>query len=80
MSRDQIMQTILSNIADNLDDVDAAEIDTSLSMADYGANSLDIIEIVSCTMRDLKIKIPRSELARIETIDGFADALERSAA
>lgn len=75
MSRDQIMQKILDNIADNLDDVNPAEIDTSLSMADYGANSLDVIEIVSCTMRDLRIKIPRAELSKIESIDGFAEAL-----
>lgn len=75
MNRDQIMQKILDNIADNLDDIDPTDIDTSLSMADYGANSLDVIEIVSCTMRDLRIKIPRAELSKIESIDGFAEAL-----
>ena len=80
MSREQIMQAILSNISDNLDDVDPTDIDTSLSMADYGANSLDVIEIVSCTMRDLRIKIPRAELSKIESIDGFASALLEHAA
>ncbi len=80
MSREDILQTILGNIADNLDDIDPADIDTSLSMADYGANSLDVIEIVSCTMRDLRIKIPRAELSKIESIDGFAEALLQHAA
>ena len=34
-------------------------------MLDLGANSLDIVEIVTNTMRELKIKIPRDELAKI---------------
>ena len=80
MSRDEVMETILRNISDNLDDVDPADIDPSRAMSDYGANSLDVIEIVSCTMRDLRIKIPRVELAKIETINGFADALLDNAA
>ena len=42
-------------------------------MKDYGANSLDIIEVVSCSMRELDIKIPRAELADISTIDQLAD-------
>jgi len=50
-----------------------ATIDTSKSMKDYGANSLDIIEVVSSSMRELAIKIPRSELADISTIDQLAD-------
>jgi acyl carrier protein/polyketide biosynthesis acyl carrier protein len=75
VNREQVVDAILRNIAENLDDLDPGEIDPSLSMEDYGANSLDVIEIVSCTMRELRIKVPRSELARIDTIDGFADAL-----
>ncbi len=80
MNRDDVMDVILRNISENLDDVDPSEIDPTRAMADYGANSLDVIEIVSCTMRDLKIKVPRVELANIETIDGFADALLENAA
>ena len=80
MSREDVMHVILRNISENLDDVDPSDIDPTRSMAEYGANSLDVIEIVSCTMRDLRIKIPRVELAKIETIDGFADALLQNAA
>ncbi len=41
-------------------------------MKDYGANSLDMIEVVSTSMRDLKIKVPRSELADINNIEQLA--------
>jgi len=44
-------------------------------MADLGANSLDIVEIVSNTMRDLKIKIPRDELAKINTMNGLVEKM-----
>ncbi len=40
---------------------------------DYGANSLDIVEIVSGSMRELKVKIPRTELSEIKNISGLVD-------
>ncbi len=73
MTKDDVVAVIVENILDNLDDVEEGEIDTSKSMKDYGANSLDIIEVVSTSMRELKIKIPRTELADIDTIDSLAD-------
>ena len=48
-------------------------IDASKSFVDYGANSLDIVEIVSGSMRELKIKIPRTELSDIKNIQGLID-------
>jgi acyl carrier protein len=49
------------------------DIDVSKSMKDYGANSLDIIEVVSCSMRELNLKIPRSELTDIKDINELAE-------
>jgi polyketide biosynthesis acyl carrier protein len=73
VTKTDVIQVIKSNIADNLDDIQEGSIDVSKSMKDYGANSLDIIEVVSSSMRELNIKIPRSELADITTIDQLAD-------
>jgi acyl carrier protein len=42
-------------------------------MRDLGVNSLDLIEVVQAVMRELDIKIPRSKLADIETINGLAE-------
>lgn len=52
-----------------------AVIDPSRPFTDYGANSLDIVEIVSGTMRELKVRIPRTELSDIKNIDGLIDRL-----
>ncbi|MCK5797921.1 MAG: acyl carrier protein, partial [Deltaproteobacteria bacterium] len=40
-----------------------------------GANSLDIVEVVSSSMRQLKVKVPRSELANLEDIGALVDLL-----
>lgn len=73
MTKDEIIDVIKKNIVDNLDDVELEEIDPQKTMKDYGANSLDIIEVVSCSMRELNIKIPRTELADIKNIDELAE-------
>ncbi|HJP29909.1 MAG TPA: phosphopantetheine-binding protein [Candidatus Latescibacteria bacterium] len=74
MTKEEILNVITGLMEDNLDDIDGA-IDASRSMVEYGANSLDIIEIVSCSMRELKIKVPRAELSDLENIDQLADKL-----
>ncbi len=73
MTKEDIIDVIKKNIVENLDDIENEEIDPQKSMKDYGANSLDMIEVVSCSMRELNIKIPRAELADIATIDQLAD-------
>ncbi len=72
MTKEQVIEVIKKNIASNIDDIDATSIDPQKSMKDYGANSLDMIEVVSTSMRDLKIKVPRSELADISNIEQLA--------
>ncbi|MBN1271377.1 MAG: acyl carrier protein [Candidatus Aminicenantes bacterium] len=73
MTREEVFSIIKKNILDNLEDIEEDEIDGGKSMKDYGADSLDIIEVVSCSMRELKIKIPRAELSDIKTIDELTD-------
>ena len=73
MTKEEIIEVIKRHIVDNIDDVKIEDIDVSKTMRDYGANSLDMIEVISSSMRELNIKIPRSELADINNIDALAD-------
>ena len=73
MTKEEVIEVIKRNIAENLDDIEEGDIDPQKSMKEYGANSLDMIEVVSCSMRELNIKIPRSELSDIANIDQLAD-------
>ncbi|RKX79838.1 MAG: acyl carrier protein [Spirochaetes bacterium] len=73
MTKEEVIQIIKKNIVENLDDISEEEIDPKKSMRDYGANSLDMIEVVSSSMREMNIKVPRSELSDINNIDELAD-------
>jgi acyl carrier protein len=73
MTKEEVVEVVKRNIVENLDDIDEGDIDITKSMKDYGANSLDMIEVVSCSMRELQIKIPRAELADIENIEQLTD-------
>ena len=73
MTKEEVVGVVKRNIVENLDDIDEGDIDITKSMKDYGANSLDMIEVVSCSMRELQIKIPRAELADIENIEQLTD-------
>ena len=54
------------------DDID---IDPQKSMAQYNASSLDIVEVVSASLRDLDIDIPRTQMAHLENINQLVDLL-----
>jgi polyketide biosynthesis acyl carrier protein len=73
MTKEEIVEVIKRSIVENLDDVNEEELDPERSMRDYGANSLDIIEVVTSTMRRLNIRVPRSALAEVRNINELAD-------
>lgn len=75
MDREAVAAVVKKRLCEVLDDVDESAIDTAGTMKDLGANSLDIVEVVSCAMRDLKVKVPRSELSKLTTMDGLIDLL-----
>ncbi|MCA9669239.1 MAG: acyl carrier protein [Myxococcales bacterium] len=77
MEKAEILEVVKNHIVDTLDDIDEDSIDPDKSMKDLGANSLDIVEIVSCSMRELKVKVPRSELSNLENITQLVDLLHK---
>ena len=78
MERQEIVAVVQKHLIDIVGDLTPADIDMSKSMKELGANSLDIVEVVSCAMRELKVKVPRSELSKLTTMDGLVDLLHAS--
>jgi acyl carrier protein len=78
MTRADVLAVVAKHLASAVDELDAAAIDPAKSMKDYGANSLDIVEVVSGAMRELKVKVPRTELNKLTNIDGLVDLLHES--
>ncbi len=79
MNRDMILSVIAKHLANAVEGLDASAIDGTRTMKEYGANSLDIVEVVSASMRELKVKVPRSELNKLKDINGLADLLSSTA-
>jgi acyl carrier protein len=79
LTRDEVIAVIIKHVTLNIDGVAAADIDPSKSMKDYDASSLDMVEIVSATMRELRVSVPRTELARLRSINELADVLVAAA-
>lgn len=75
MTRDEVFAVVIKHLANAIDDIDPASIDPSRSMKDYGANSLDIVEVVSASMRELRVKVPRAELNRLTNLDQLVSLL-----
>jgi acyl carrier protein len=78
MDRDQVAAVVIKHLVDVVGDLKPSDIDMSQSMKDFGANSLDMVEVVSCAMRELKVKVPRSELSKLTNMDGLVDLLYSS--
>jgi acyl carrier protein len=75
MTKEHIYAVVKKHLLQTLDGLEESRIDPSMSMKELGATSLDIVEIVSMSMRELKIKVPRAELSRLTNIAGLVDLL-----
>ena len=75
MTRDHIYAVVKKHLLDTVDGLDETQIEPTKSMKDMGANSLDIVEVVSLSMRELKVKVPRAELAKLTSLQGLVDLL-----
>lgn len=73
MDREQILNVVMKHIRLNVDGLEAVDIDPEKTIVEYGASSLDGVEIVSACMRELKIKIPRTEVSSFRTINDLVD-------
>jgi acyl carrier protein len=77
MTREDVLEVVMRHLVDTIEELEGVEIDPAKSMKDLGANSLDIVEVVSASMRELKVKVPRSELNKLENINQLADLLHK---
>ena len=80
MTREHVLTVVKKHLIEAVDGLDEKTIEPTRSMKDLGANSLDIVEVVSRSMRELKVKVPRSELAKLTNIEGLVDTLHKAAA
>jgi polyketide biosynthesis acyl carrier protein len=77
MEREEILALVTRNLRKTVIDLKEEDIDPRRSMVEMGATSLDLVEVVSATMRALKLKVPRAALAELKCMNDLVDLLVR---
>lgn len=80
MTRDEMLAVVTANIREIVENTKDTPIHENQSMRDLGADSLEIVEVVSRSMKQLKLKVPRTELSGARSIKELLDLFEKAAA
>jgi acyl carrier protein len=75
VEKQAIYNLLIKNLQETVPAVKGKKIEMNQSMLEIGANSLDVVEVVSQTMRELKVKIPRDKLGELKNVGQLVDAL-----
>jgi acyl carrier protein len=78
MNRNEIFEVVKTNMTEIIEGIEGEDIQETHTMSDFGADSLEIIEVVSRSMKQLGLKVPRTELSKAEDIRGLVDLFEQA--
>jgi acyl carrier protein/polyketide biosynthesis acyl carrier protein len=76
VTREEVFAVIKANIYEIIAGAQGKEILETNSMRDFGGDSLEIVEVVSRSMKQLRIKVPRTELLGVSDLKGLLDLFE----
>jgi polyketide biosynthesis acyl carrier protein len=77
-NKEQIFEILKEKITEILEDVPPDTIKIEGSLKDYGANSVDRMEIATLTMEALDVVVPVVKMAGIKDIKGLVDILYKT--
>jgi len=75
MNKHEILRIIIRNTCEVIPELEGHSFKPDDSLVDLGANSIDRAEIVTMTMEDLSLKIPRIELSGVKNIGELAEVI-----
>ena len=78
MTHEEIFAVVKTNVQMVIEDARGKEITEANSMRDYGADSLEIVEVVSRSMKQLKIKVPRTMLSDARNLGDLVALFEQA--
>ncbi len=78
MSREEMFSVVKSNAQLVLEGAKNKDIQEINSLRDFGADSLESVEVISRSMKQLNLKVPRAELRKLNNIKDLLDLFERS--
>lgn len=75
VAKDDVFEVVRKHLTQIVEEIPESAVVREASMKELGASSLDIVEVVSCSMRELRVRIPRDQLAELKDIGGLVDLL-----
>ncbi len=75
VTNDEVFEIVKKHLCEIVDTIPPEDVERAASMKDLGASSLDMVEVVSCAMRELRVRVPRAELSKLDDIGGLVDLL-----
>ncbi len=79
MTREDMFDVLKSNVAEIIEGAEGLEIKESHSMRDFAADSLEVVEVVARSMKQMKLKVGRDKLLRAESLGDLLDIFEQAA-
>lgn len=74
MLREEVVECVKRSISEIMD-IPTDEINTSDSLKDLGANSIDRMDIIVMAMEEVGVKMQMMEFAKLKNIDGIIDVI-----
>jgi acyl carrier protein len=79
MTREEMFSVVKDQIQTIIEGAKGKEVLETQSMRDFGADSLEMVEVISRSMKQLKIKVPRTELSGARNLKDLLDLFEKAA-
>jgi acyl carrier protein len=78
MTREEMFGVIKGNMEAVIEGARGRQIAEQQSMRDFGADSLEIVEVVSRSMKQCRRKVRRTDLAEVKNLGELLDLLEKA--
>ena len=78
VTRSQMFDVVRNNIEKVVEEAAGRDITEGTSMVDLGADSLQIVEVVSRSIKELRLRVPRTELANARSVKDLLDLFEQA--
>lgn len=79
MNKQEIVQLLVKNLKKMVPEFADEEIDTDKTYQDLGVSSLELVEIVTRTAKEMGLNLPMAALAAVRTTNDLASLLLRLA-
>jgi len=78
MTRSEILSVVESNIQRIVEDARGKQITEDSTIQDLGADSLQVVEVISRSMKELRVKVPRTDLMGARNLKELIDLFENA--